>query len=988
MSDISLQIKIDSAPAQSGAAAIRAELDSLKAKCGDVWGAFASLGTNVGASFSPVASSALAAAASVDRMASSATAATSSIHEVIRANTGLGDGFKSAANSADVFAAKMVSAWTETKVAQTSIHSAISAATGLGTGLKSAADAADVFVSKMKRIEVDTRVAQSSIHSLISASTGLGQGWKSAADSADVFNRLMPSMNSHTASAASAFGNVRFVVANAGAQISDLAIVATMGGNNIAQMGIQVGQFLGILGPAGAVMGAAATAGGVLAQSLLKAGEASEAAELRAKTYENGLKELVALENDYNKALRERAGLPALPTSTDNTERQLREAQGRVRGLQQQDDRGFGQKSIDWASSTINDVKQWWGGEKSHERGEALAGLGHATANMSAANDVAEATDKTRLVTVINDLTEKRQRDLEVTRLATTEREREAAMLKAEYDIRERLKGKQEVSSDDIEAQVKAAREQAAAVYDLKQAQEDREKAARDAERDAKRREQDRINRLHEELRLLQMKADAERAGSQGKVTATAATADFAKTNFGPASAEYKTANAAVLQAERELQREKMQLAQEAANGEVALSKVALQAERESLDQRVTLGEISAAERLEILRNLTQQEAALELDSLTTAQQTYERGTVAWEQAENKKLLAAANLNRQLAVLDRQGAANRLSMVKEWTSPFTAGINSMVQGFGQGTLTMGQMARRSGAVIATSYASKFATVATDWFNQHVVMAAWDKLFAQQAVGTKAAEESQKQSIVAGSEAAQTGAVVGGVTARTSAQVTGAATEKTVKSSSIMTSASETFANVYDNVSKIPYVGWILAPAAASVAFAAVAAKSVFSAEGGWEHVPADGLITELHKDEKVLSAPFARRLDKLMNNVDAMQTPASAFSAAAMPSFATGVSAWATAPLMAGAGMNLLNVGRAGEGMSIPAVLSRPSNNNVQNTTNNTASNSSFAPVLQLTVNGASGWDNPEAIRRNARHIAKAMKDELRNFNPNSRPRV
>lgn len=442
MSDVQLSIRIDSAPAKSGAAEIRAELDSLKAKCADVWGAFASLGTNVGASFSPVSSSALAAAASVDKMASSATAATSSIHQVIRSATGLGDGFKSAADSADVFAAKMGNAWSETKVAQTSIHAAIAAATGLGTGLKSAADSADTFASKMKRIEAETRVAQSSIHSLISASTGLGQGWKSAADSADVFNRLMPSMNGHAASAANGFGNLRFVVANAGAQISDIAIVASMGGNSIAQMGIQVGQFLGILGTGGAVMGAAATVGGVLAQSLLKVGDASELAELRAKTYGDSLKELVALENDYSKAIRERAGLPALPTSTDNTERQLREAQGRVRGLQQQDDRGFGQKSIDWASSAINDVKQWWGGEKTHERGEALAGLGHATANMSAANDVAEATDKTRLATVINDLAEKRQRELEVTRLATTQREREAAMLKAEYDIRERLKGK------------------------------------------------------------------------------------------------------------------------------------------------------------------------------------------------------------------------------------------------------------------------------------------------------------------------------------------------------------------------------------------------------------------------------------------------------------------------------------------------------------------------------------------------------------------
>lgn len=44
------------------------------------------------------------------------------------------------------------------------------------------------------------------------------------------------------------------------------------------------------------------------------------------------------------------------------------------------------------------------------------------------------------------------------------------------------------------------------------------------------------------------------------------------------------------------------------------------------------------------------------------------------------------------------------------------------------------------------------------------------------------------------------------------------------------------------------------------------AGSVASASGGWERVPADGMMTELHKDEQVLPAGYAEGLRKLVAN--------------------------------------------------------------------------------------------------------------------------
>jgi hypothetical protein len=66
------------------------------------------------------------------------------------------------------------------------------------------------------------------------------------------------------------------------------------------------------------------------------------------------------------------------------------------------------------------------------------------------------------------------------------------------------------------------------------------------------------------------------------------------------------------------------------------------------------------------------------------------------------------------------------------------------------------------------------------------------------------------------------------------------------------------AGAYKAVVGIPVVGPILAPIAAGVAFTAVEAfDSLTSAQGGQWQVPFDGQLTELHRDESVLSANIA-----------------------------------------------------------------------------------------------------------------------------------
>lgn len=84
--------------------------------------------------------------------------------------------------------------------------------------------------------------------------------------------------------------------------------------------------------------------------------------------------------------------------------------------------------------------------------------------------------------------------------------------------------------------------------------------------------------------------------------------------------------------------------------------------------------------------------------------------------------------------------------------------------------------------------------------------------------------------------------------------------------SVLSSAASAAAATFQSVSQIPYVGWLLAPAAAAGAFAATLAfgSEIPSAAGGFE-VPED-MLAYVHKDEKVLPASISKGLTNLIQN--------------------------------------------------------------------------------------------------------------------------
>lgn len=77
------------------------------------------------------------------------------------------------------------------------------------------------------------------------------------------------------------------------------------------------------------------------------------------------------------------------------------------------------------------------------------------------------------------------------------------------------------------------------------------------------------------------------------------------------------------------------------------------------------------------------------------------------------------------------------------------------------------------------------------------------------------------------------------------------------SKTVLQDAAKAFSGTYSSVAQIPYVGWILAPAAASAAYAAVAAyEGLASLDVGTLNVPQD-MPAMLHQGETVLPKPFA-----------------------------------------------------------------------------------------------------------------------------------
>jgi hypothetical protein len=223
----------------------------------------------------------------------------------------------------------------------------------------------------------------------------------------------------------------------------------------------------------------------------------------------------------------------------------------------------------------------------------------------------------------------------------------------------------------------------------------------------------------------------------------------------------------------------------------------------------------------------------------------------------------------QVTQLNERAAQAVQASWEKITSPIGSAFDSMFDAAFSRSENFARTAEKAAESVVESWAKAGMKMVTDW-----AAAELRKLFltqttaaAQSALGNQSANQEIAQLTMTmqkfiAAETGKTTAVVTGVATQTAvksaAAAQGTAAEAAAATKSIMGAAGRAAANTYADVAEIPYVGWLLAPAAAVGAFAAVAAyQTVASAEGGQERVPYNGQPTNLHKDEMVLPAHVA-----------------------------------------------------------------------------------------------------------------------------------
>lgn len=315
-------------------------------------------------------------------------------------------------------------------------------------------------------------------------------------------------------------------------------------------------------------------------------------------------------------------------------------------------------------------------------------------------------------------------------------------------------------------------------------------------------------------------------------------------------SAEYAQAYAQIGRLTQQVETEKeraatqaAQAAQQAAQTEASISINAannqLDIEREKIQTRLALGQSSDQQATAQLTAAYERQYQAELAALQREMVALAAKPKMVDQINKEIEKLQGQHNLQMLKLEDQAAKDNQKLWKDRLAPISQAFNQSINGMIQGTQTLRQSLARIGDAIVAKYAQLGVDMVVKWI---------------------------------ANEGAKTTATVAGAAARTTVEATAAAASKASDAatgkSQITSAAATGAAKAYQAIVGIPYVGPILAPIAAGVAFAGIEAFSgmISSAQGGWERVPIDGAMTELHKDEMVLPAHVANPIRDMAKN--------------------------------------------------------------------------------------------------------------------------
>ncbi|MGN6227129.1 MAG: phage tail length tape measure family protein [Dyella sp.] len=341
----------------------------------------------------------------------------------------------------------------------------------------------------------------------------------------------------------------------------------------------------------------------------------------------------------------------------------------------------------------------------------------------------------------------------------------------------------------------------------------------------------------NEQINSLEIVRSGTASNTAERIQADAAVLASATRLYGANSAQQKAALAQMLADEKAydasvhaLNLEKLQAAHDDAAGEI-------ETKRQQYRAEYAEGQISAQQLLDLERQLAAQRLAIDTKYYQDKARLDAADPIAVTRDDSAMVKAQQSMQQALARAEQQFHANSLRSWKEHARK----IEGAMQGAINGMLFQHQTLRRALANIAL-------VIGEDFIQQAVI-----KPLDGWIMG----------------EATKTAATEAGAASRMTIEATAAATTKAADAatgrSQITSAAATGAAKAYQAIVGIPYVGPVLAPIAAGVAFAGIEAFAgqLASARGGWDRVPFDGAMTELHKDEMVLPADIANPMRKM-----------------------------------------------------------------------------------------------------------------------------
>ncbi len=349
---------------------------------------------------------------------------------------------------------------------------------------------------------------------------------------------------------------------------------------------------------------------------------------------------------------------------------------------------------------------------------------------------------------------------------------------------------------------------------------------------------------------------------------------ELARQTYGEDSREYRQALREKERMQQEHQRELIQLErqgiqdrermrQDEARTDIELSRMHLDMERDAIDdlenaglmgrqraaaERARLDQLEIQSRIETenriyeikMQSLRDQMALYPMDASERARINRDMEIAEAEHQQKMRVLSAQSA-QQVQQSQRAAAEATRQVWLDRLMPVTQALNSMINGFLQGTMTMRQAVLQIGSQIL----QQVTQWVMNWVTQHVA-----------------------------AEQAKTAATVAGNAARTASNTAAAAaqmgTTAATATGEITTNAAVAGSGALASISKIPVIGPFIAPAIAAgiLALAMGFIGKIASAEGGWDQVPYDGMMTELHKDEMVLPAGIATPLRDALASKD------------------------------------------------------------------------------------------------------------------------